>query len=74
MAGSDKEWWLMRCAFKLMQGVGRCSRSEDDRSRTWILDDGFFEDVNSDLLGWLEKNHPELPDAFVECTEEGMPS
>ena len=62
MAG-DTEWWLMRCAFKLMQGVGRCSRSEDDYSRTYILDDGFF-DGNDNLLEWLENNHPELPDAF----------
>ena len=61
----DTEWWLMRCAFKLMQGVGRCSRSKDDYSRTYILDDGFCEEGNSNLLEWLENNHPELPDAFV---------
>ena len=66
LAGSDKEWWLMRCAFKLMQGVGRCSRSKDDYSRAYILDDGFCEEGNSNLLEWLENNHPELPDAFVK--------
>jgi Rad3-related DNA helicase len=45
----DQEWSHMRNAFKFVQGMGRCVRGTDDRSTTYVLDDGCKKHKN-----WLE--------------------
>jgi len=65
----------MRSAFKLMQGVGRCSRSEDDESTAWILDDGTSDDYDGDsLVTWLKNQDIGYTDAFRKfMPEKQMP-
>ena len=73
---SNDEWWKMRSAFKLMQGVGRCSRSEDDESTTFILDDGTSDDYSDDsLVTWLKNQDIVYTDAFIKFMppEKPMP-
>jgi len=75
LASNDNEWWKMRSAFKLMQGVGRCSRSEDDESTAWILDDGTSDDYDGDsLVTWLKNQDIGYTDAFRKfMPEKQMP-
>ena len=83
LADND-EWWKMRSAFKLMQGVGRCSRQEDDESTAFILDDGTSDalvknstsdDYSDDsLVTWLKKQDIDYTDAFIKfMPEKPMP-
>ena len=66
----DNQWWIMRNAFKLLQGTGRCSRSKGDKSEIFILDDGCNAD-NTNLIDWLkeqdERTKYKYADSFVDC-------
>lgn len=58
LANMDYEWYMMKMLVTLIQASGRCTRSNTDHSKTYIMDKAF--------INTIMKNRKDISNCFID--------